>query len=393
MSTNLIAPIDELSAHTSAIDQTRAQLNVRIAGQGQAFPPTIVTHEGAMQTLEARGISRRVASRVASAARAEEVRSRRSCAPLEWHAEPHQFHERVALAESTGVQLSVEASSSAILDAGIDTREIGTLVFVSSTMLSMPSPDAYIVNQLAMRDDTVRVPMWGRGCAGGAAGLAVAAQLAESSTRPVLLVVTETCSLHGHAGDHSMLSVLITLLYGDGAAALVLMGPNCDPIAQRGLSPDGRILTIDGRPAPRIVGAKSTLVPDTSQLGGWDVDADGFRYRHLAEIAEVAATQVPVAVHEGAESFGFEHAFGSGELWAALHPTNAAVIEQQGKALGLHSSAIKINLESLAQHGNTSAPSVLFALREILEEAPTGSPVLALATGPGYSIEQVWIQR
>jgi alkylresorcinol/alkylpyrone synthase len=352
-----------------------------IEGRGHGFPTHSVTTDEALGLLAERGISAGVARRVANAAGADVIEKRNVVADLNWYRSPHSLSERVSVSTNAGLIMAVEAARNALRASNCDSSEIGTVVFVTSTILSMPSPEVDLMEALSISSSALRVPVWGRGCAGGPAGLALAARLAAADPeRAVLLVVAESCSAHGRSDDHSMLSLLITLLYGDGASAMVL----------RAQTDSNQAAGSTRRPS--FVGSLSRLVPQTTALGGWDIDDGGFRYRHHADISEIAASEVPLAVYDGALSLGLESLVGSGRLWAALHPTNAAVMEQQAETLGMTDEALQINLDVFAHHGNTSAPSVLIALDRILAAAPPNTPVLALATGPGYSIEQVWVR-
>ena len=47
----------------------------------------------------------------------------------------------------------------------------GFVKLISSTGLSTPSIEAKVMNQLPFSAKTKRIPIWGLGCAGGAAGL------------------------------------------------------------------------------------------------------------------------------------------------------------------------------------------------------------------------------
>ncbi len=69
----------------------------------------------------------------------------------------------------------------------------------------------------------LRVPVFGRGCAGRVCGLTIAAQLDEA--RPgstALLVALELCTLAFRLDDFKVANLVATALFGDGAAACLL---------------------------------------------------------------------------------------------------------------------------------------------------------------------------
>ncbi|MCA9711695.1 MAG: type III polyketide synthase, partial [Myxococcales bacterium] len=75
--------------------------------------------------------------------------------------------------------------------AEVPRGSVAALVFVSSTGLATPSLDSVLVQRLDLPRGIARVPLWGLGCAGGAAGVARAAALCRGLGRPVLLVSAE----------------------------------------------------------------------------------------------------------------------------------------------------------------------------------------------------------
>ena len=77
----------------------------------------------------------------------------------------------------------------------------------------------------AVEPDVRRTPIWGLGCAGGAAGLAHARDfaLADPGAR-VLLVALELCSLTFQHHDLSKRNLVACSLFGDGAAAALVAG-------------------------------------------------------------------------------------------------------------------------------------------------------------------------
>ena len=131
-----------------------------------------------------------------------QIERRHFCVPLEWFATPHDFAAKNELYVREAVRLGAEAAQRALERAGLGPEDVDHVVFVSSTGLSTPSIDALLANRLGFRPDVHRTPIWGLGCAGGAAGLARARDfaLADPSAR-VLLIALELCSLTFQAGD------------------------------------------------------------------------------------------------------------------------------------------------------------------------------------------------
>jgi alkylresorcinol/alkylpyrone synthase len=195
------------------------------------------------------------------------IETRRLCMPLDWYAADHSFGERNDRYLEHAVALSAEAASRALDRAGLSPRDVDHIVFVSSTGIATPSLDVSIANRLGFRSEVRRTPVWGLGCAGGAAGLARARDFAVASPGSrVLLVAVELCSLAFQRRERSKRNLVAASLFADGAAAAVLAADR--PAAHSG--PSG-----ERAAALEIEASGSTLWPGTLDVMGWEIDGEG----------------------------------------------------------------------------------------------------------------------
>ena len=105
-----------------------------------------------------------------------DITTRNICMPLEWFEKEHDFEERNHLYIDHAINFGVQAVELCLLGDGmlrapVKPTEIDAIYFISSSGISTPSIEARIMNILPFRDDTKRIPIWGLGCAGGAAGI------------------------------------------------------------------------------------------------------------------------------------------------------------------------------------------------------------------------------
>ena len=150
------------------------------------------------------------------------IEKRHGVKPLDWYLDPRGWPERTQAYLEGAEALFIEASTAALAQAGLTGADVDTVVTLSSTGIATPSLDARVFGRMGFRDDVLRVPVFGRGCAGGVCGLTIAAQLAEA--RPgstVLLVALELCTLAFRLDDFKVANLVATALFGDGA------GPAC----------------------------------------------------------------------------------------------------------------------------------------------------------------------
>lgn len=293
-----------------------------------------------------------------------EISARYSCQPIEWFARPSDFTEKARLYEQHAVALSAEAATKALDGAGLRAGEIDAIVCVSSTGVMTPSLDAHLINRLPFRPDTVRLPIFGLGCAGGVLGLTRASQLVLS--RPgmkCLLVVVELCTLAFRHDRLTKSNLVATALFGDGAAAAV----------------------VTSGPAPAALGtlgaAGEHCWPGTLDVMGWQVDAQGLDVIFHRRIPEIVETDFMCALK------GF---LGNARLCLedivrpCCHPGGAKVVAALERVFGRRRGGLDYEREVLAEFGNMSAPTVLFVLERIVRAGVAG-PLLLSALGPGFT--------
>ena len=151
------------------------------------------------------------------------IDSRYSVRPLEWLSEPHNLAERTNVYLESASELFVQTARAALDQAGISARDVDVVVTVSSTGIATPSIEARVAPEMGFRPTAMRVPVFGRGCAGGVSGLTLGARLARAEPGEVILVVVvELCTLACRIDRGSKADVISSALFGDGAAAAVL---------------------------------------------------------------------------------------------------------------------------------------------------------------------------
>lgn len=350
-----------------------------IASLSTAVPPHKISREQSKAlTSNLFQESFRDVERILSVFDHAQIDERHFCVPPEWFLEPHAFSEKNALYADWAVRLGSEAAESAIRKSGLLPRDIDSIAFVSSTGIATPSLDSVIAERIGLRRDVRRVPLWGLGCAGGAAGLARAADFTRADPdSAVLLIAVELCGLTFVRGDRSKSNLVGAALFADGAAAAVIAG---NRLAGR-MAPEG--------PAPTVVGSSSYLWPDRSDIMGWNVADDGLRVVFSRDIPSLVEREIAGQV----DALLRENGLSRGDLsHFVAHPGGKKVIDAYRAALDLPEDWMSPTREVLRRFGNMSSPTVLFTLHHLMRGDPSPGYAALVALGPGFSCEQVLIR-
>ncbi|WP_330456368.1 type III polyketide synthase [Streptomyces sp. NBC_00820] len=308
------------------------------------------------------------------------VRARHMTLPLDQYEALDGFGAANDIFIDVATGLGARAVREALRVAGLSAADVDLLVFTSVTGIAAPSIDARVAGRLGMRPDIRRLPLFGLGCAGGAAGLARTHDyLLGHPDQVAVLLSVELCTLTFQRDDASVANLVATGLFGDGAAAVVACGAN-------------RAGAVAATAAgPTIVDSRSHLYPDTGHVMGWDIGDSGFKVVLDPEIPRLLRHHLG----DDVEAFLGDHGLKPKDVTAwVCHPGGPRILEAVADALGLPEGATDVSRRHLAEVGNLSSSSVLHVLRDTLTERrpPPGTPGVLLAVGPGLACELVLLR-
>ncbi|WP_339061264.1 3-oxoacyl-[acyl-carrier-protein] synthase III C-terminal domain-containing protein [Tepidibacillus marianensis] len=304
-----------------------------------------------------------------------EIEKRYFCVPIEWFEVEHSFEEKNLVYSTNAIQLSKEAIESCLHPTSFKTNDIDHIFFVSSTGISTPSIDAYLYNDpdIHFHSHMKRTPIWGLGCAGGAVGLSRAMEYTRAFPKEKALVVSvEIGELAFLQNDMSKSNLIATSLFADGAAAVLVVGDEVD------LSTKNNVQLID---------SQSTIWEKSLDVMGWDIKNEGLKVVFSKDIPTIVKNDL----RENVEEFLEKHQLSLSDLqFFILHPGGTKVLEAYEEAFHIDQAKTHTSRKILSQYGNMSSPTVLFVLKEWLNEQNiTHGYGILLALGPGFSSEIV----
>ncbi len=289
------------------------------------------------------------------------ITRRYSVCPTDWFDQQSGWPERTKRFLAGAKELFRDVAAKALAEASVAASEIDVIVTISSTGIATPSIESHVLHDMGFRDDVMRVPVFGLGCAGGVTGLALAAQLAAGPRHPkVLLVVIELCTLAFRPDEMTKSNIVATALFGDGAAALVLSAEAKGPAVEH---------------------TGQHTWPNTINVMGWRVDDEGFGAIFDRSIPDLVLNDLRPAANQ----FMARSKFGHSDVNAfSFHPGGSKVVQALESAFELEQGQLTDEREILNGYGNMSAPTVLFVLQKALARGPVGRRFVG-SLGPGFT--------
>jgi len=272
------------------------------------------------------------------------------------------------------LELGEEALCKALHAAGMKPKDLSAIYVTSVTGIAAPSIDARLVNRMGLSPNIKRIPIFGLGCVAGAAGIARAADYVHGyPDQAAALLSVELCSLTLQRDDLSMAHLISAMLFGDGAAATIIVGSK--------RKSDG----------PEILATKSIFYPHTERVMGWDISEKGFRIVLSPEVPDTVVKHLGKDV----DAFLAEQGHKRSEIktWV-MHTGGPKVLEATATALGLSEKDLAASWECLRKVGNISSTSVLLVLEDVyMNRRPEpGSLSILAAMGPGFCSELVLLR-
>jgi predicted naringenin-chalcone synthase len=339
--------------------------DICLASVGTAVPPFTVKQDAAFTILEEQVRGTVEASSLVFARKVfahPSVKSRHFGVDTPQELFGEDPDKRIERFTKWAVRLSSEASLAALAAAGVAAADVSAIVVNTCTGYICPGISSYAIEQLGLDRTIPAYDLVGAGCGGALPNLELGGSLLAGRPRTAVLCVSvEICSAAFQMGDDVSL-IVSNAIFGDGASACVLT---------------------DRPGGIRLLDSAALHVPEYR-------DDIRFVYKHgqlhnqlTAALPEVAGKVV------GAFIAGFlkKNTLSVADVthWA-LHAGGENVMNNVKAQLGLSEGQVRWAREVLAECGNMSSPSAVFALKKILDAgvAP-GEWGILVAFGAGMS--------
>ena len=246
------------------------------------------------------------------------------------------------------------------------------IITVSCTGIMIPSLDAYIINDLGLRQDVIRLPVTEMGCAAGVSGMIYASNFLRSNpNKRAAVIAVESPTATFQLNDFSMANMVSAAIFGDGAACVLLSSE-------------------EDASGPVIIGEEMYHFKDATHLMGFDLVNTGLKMILDPAVPETISEHFPNIVHP----FLHRHNSSIDKVQHLIfHPGGKKIVQTVEDLFGKLGKNIDDTRETLKLYGNMSSATVLYVLERFMEkEIPAGEQGLILSFGPGFSAQRVLLQ-
>lgn len=244
--------------------------------------------------------------------------------------------------------------------------QITHLIITSCTGFYAPGLDVDIIQKFDLDPTMERSFLGYMGCYAAIPALKLAHHIVLSREKACVLTVNlELCSLHWKR-KASFDQQVSFLLFGDGCAASL--------ISRR---PEGL----------RIDDFYSQIIPETRHLMGWTIGDEGFFMNLDSRVSKCLLETL-----KQEESTILKKPPKDYSLWA-IHPGGRSILDAAQEALALPDAAMVPSRKILRNFGNMSSPTVMFVLKEFLDDIGQKGNGCAMAFGPGLTLESMTFRK
>jgi predicted naringenin-chalcone synthase len=244
-------------------------------------------------------------------------------------------------------------------------KNITHLITVSCTGMSAPGLDLQVLELMDLEKNIFRTSINFMGCYAAIHGLKIADAICKADkSAQVLVVCTELCTLHFQR-EGTVDNITSSLLFADGSAAVLITD-----------SDDHEGLYIDS--------FHSEVIPKGKRDMAWELSSNGFLMTLSGYIPDLIEEDFDNIVDRALKKDNV--AKDDVSHWC-IHPGGKRILEAIHKSLGFTNGQLSHSYNVLSQFGNLSSATILFVLKEMLQDKKPVRKMFGAAFGPGLTVE------
>lgn len=259
---------------------------------------------------------------------------------------------------------------------GLEGMEITDLITVSCTGMSAPGLDLELMERLKLPKHIQRTSINFMGCYAAVHALKIADAICNTKSKAcVLIVCVELCTLHFQK-DKNYDNLTANAIFADGAAACVVVS---DDTASHMLLPK-----------MRLTGFYSEVHVNGKKDMAWQLSSTGFLMTLSAYIPQLVETNIEGLVNNALATANMTRE--QINHWA-IHPGGRKILEATQNKLGITKKELQHSYDVLDNYGNMSSATILFVLKELMEDKNKEGNIFGAAFGPGLTLETFIVNK
>jgi len=282
------------------------------------------------------------------------------------------FEERNDIYVREIKKLGKKSLEKALEKAEWNPTDIDFIITVSCTGIMIPSVDAYLINELKMKQDIVRLPVTEMGCAAGVSGIIYARNFLKANPgKRAAVIALEAPTATFQLEDFSMTNMVSAAIFGDGAACVLMSSDEEDSGAE-------------------IIDDSMYHFYDATSMMGFKLVNSGLQMILDKDVPRRITEHFPKIIHPFLERNNktiedIDHLI--------FHPGGKKIVQTVEELFGSLGKNIDDTKEVLKLYGNMSSATVLYVLERFMNRKPEkGTLGLMLTFGPGFSAQRVLLK-
>ena len=246
-------------------------------------------------------------------------------------------------------------------------KNITHLITVSCTGMSAPGLDLQLMELLQLPPAVFRTSVNFMGCYAAIHALKMADAFCKNNpAAQVLIVCTELCTLHFQK-ENTIDNITSSMLFGDGVAAILVSGDD----------------TAEGLAINHFY---SEVATKGKKDMAWELSSTGFLMTLSGYVADLIEEDFGIFVNNSLKDAGINKE--NITHWC-IHPGGRKILEAVHSSLGFTNGQLQYCYKVLQEYGNISSPTVLFVLKEIMDQLEYNKEqkIFGAAFGPGLTME------
>ena len=282
------------------------------------------------------------------------------------------FQARNDIYKREVIPLATRVVRDALAKANWQPNSVDFIITVSCTGIMIPSLDAFLINELDMRQDIVRLPVTEMGCVAGVSGMIYATNFLKANPgKRAAVVAIEAPTATFQLNDYSMANMVSAAIFGDGAACVCMSSE-------------------EDASGPTVVDTEMYHFPDATHMMGFDVVDSGLKMVLDKSVPDTIASHFPNIIHP----FLAQNDLTIQDVdHLIFHPGGKKIVQTVEELFAHLGKNIDDTKEVLRLYGNMSSATVLFVLERFMnKQLDVGDHGVMLSFGPGFTAQRILLQ-